>query len=315
MDNTEDETIIRTPTKYWVLNIGAISFILGLLILIPFMLGSMIWGIVDFGLLILLIPAGVQFVRNGKGSRQIFNITEMIFEYPTGDIRIAYNEVQAICINNKSNIKKITVYTENGTQSLPSVTWDLDLVREQLKKHLPEEVMQPLAYQKSKAFLELRDETYQAVTNKGMLKVKFGRFNQKVGGFSLVFGLILLGINIFSSLRLTDVGIAGLLFIILGLLSIFLCLGTIEADRECIKVRKQFHAAAIQWKEVQKQLMSSNNGAMSLIGDHVRLIIPAISSWSGPDEADLLNLIRVELETRNIETSGSMKPELWWSKQ
>lgn len=313
MEIPADATIITTSRKLWVMNIGSLSLII-LLVILPLTLSDLTCGLISIGFLIILLPSLFRMIKFARSCRLIFTDSELIYQSVAGDTRIDYAMVKAIRSSTTNGQKMLILNTEDDEFRIPCMTMDLDLIKAQLKSHFSEEVLHPLAYQKTNDFITWKEKTYQAVAAKGLLRVKFGGFNKKAAWVSTVLGLSLFLFSIISDHRLTGAGYAGLLFLGPGIFLFIFCIGVIEADRERISVKKLLHTSSFSWDDLEKHYMSYNNGAMALIGRNHRLIIPAISSWSGPDEADLLDLIRVELEIRNIETIMSMKPELWWSK-
>ena len=314
MTVTHQERILRTSTRYLLKEIGVI-FLCS--VVIPIMgiyyVGDRFYIIGVIGLVIGII-ALVKVLLTSRKRQIAFSATEIIVNSGKEIAKESWTSIQAIRFSGKGNSRYVTLFGSENNLHIPCQYFNETELISSLKEHLPSEVFQPKAYQRTQQYLDWQEETYKKIAGRDRrLKVNLNRSEITTGIFAICVG-VFMAILYLSAKNNFGAFVLGTTIVSMGLLVIVMYLSWMEVDNETIKVRTLFRQYEIQWNKVQEIYVDSIRGKIALVSDTSRLIVPGFRNWSGKERNLLFDLIALKIETSSVEPIESVKLFYWRSK-
>ncbi len=316
MNANNQEKIIKTSTRYWVQNIGAIILLsIGLPVA-----GIYYWGegflVVGIFAILVGIPYALSEVISAQ-KRQIYFSSSFIEIRMGGEIaQQPWESIQAVKFSGWEASRRITLFGRGQNLEIPCKYFIESELTNLLKMHLPVEAFHPLAYQKTRQFLDWQESVQRLIGSVNRtLRVSLGKTERWIGIFSICMGIFTASMFYFSARDGSGALFMGTLFGGLGLILLILSIGWIEGNNESITLRTLFEKHEFPWSRLRKIYINSNRSFITLAGDNEnRLILPAANRWSGADKELLQKLITFKLESSKIEPIETVNLPYWRSK-
>jgi hypothetical protein len=310
-----EEKIIKTSSRYWRQEIGAIvlvSIVLPVAMILYF--GEKMYAIGGLGLLV-GIPCLISEVRAARRQKITFTKSALVIKVTKDDIKQPWEAIKAAKLTGHGRSRLLVLYCDEHNLNIPCKFFDESEFMERLKEHLSPTVLHPQAYQGLPQFVEWQGNITKKLSNLNRpLKVSLGRSEKRIGLFGVGLGVLFAILYFFNTIEPVAALVLSGLFGGLGLFLLLSCVGWIEGDNESISIRTLFRKVIFSWNELREIHINSDRGVLALVGDNGRLIIPNSSSWSGKDKELLLQLLHLKVEMSRLEPMESGKPLYWRSK-
>jgi hypothetical protein len=315
MNTNYQEKTLRTSSRYWLQEIGAIFLFM---IILP-IFGIYYWGERFYVIGVLGLIVGIPYlVTELLATRKrliTFSTSEITVKIGKETVQQSWKTIQAVKFSGKGVSRNITLFGQEQNLYIPCKYFNEIELTNFLKEYLPLDVFQPKAYQKTQQFLNWQDSVYKRISSLDRtLKVSLGKSERVIGIFGICMGVFTASIFYFSAKDNSGALFMGTLFGGLGLFLLILSLGWIEGDNESITVRTLFMRHEFFWSKLQEIYVESNRGVTALVCDENRLILPSVTHWSGKDKELLFELVSFKLEASKIEAIENGKILYWRSK-
>lgn len=312
MNTTNEAKILKTSTNYWAQEIGGVLIVS---VIFP-VLSILYWStrsyvLIGLGILYLVIYLLRDF-RVAHNAQIIFNEFEMRGNVAGFAFIQAWTGIKAVTFSGRGVESLLVIGTETEVLQIPCRFFARKELEEELRKYLPSEVFNPLAFQRiHQAFEQERKSQFENLSEP--LKVSLGVAEKFIGGVSVFLGILLLGLFIFKTDNILSL-ILAVFFGVLGFVLIVFSIGTIKANNEMIVLKTVLQRYELSWNTLREVYINTHNYTIVLTGDTCRIILPSTTRWSGQDRELLYDLIIVKMETMEIQPKQGTKPLYWRSK-
>lgn len=226
---------------------------------------------------------------------------------PRARLRLCWDEIlMAERVHQGRKVDLLKLGTREGVYDIDLSTFDASAVWEELQKHVPPTALDDEAYKSLPAYQNWQREQERLLnTIVAPLKVKYSLGTRAVM-FVALFAVVIIGLVIFNSIETIFTRPASLLFwgfLVIGIGLGFIASLTIKLEMTSQQVtftnlRKK---ETIDWNEVTAVEHNPRKRRLIFHTKEKNLAVIRPTVWHGHDKEEMLNMLRAQIEHRNIQ--------------